>query len=307
MQRASASRLCPDDVSVPTDDPDCWILYPEHCWIYDKLCVARSQGLDCAPHGVAPVRYPVFSKPIVNLKGMGVGSAPVHSKEEMARLNQPGHMWMKLLEGAHVSTDCAVVGGEIRWMRHATGFANTGGMFQHWTIVAARKPKLETYLCTWVSRHMSGYTGMMNFECIGGRIIEAHLRFADQWCDLYGPGWIEALINLYAKKVWSFDDSGRRDGFSIPLFAQHGFEFRHPSVVTQAAVRAMKNVSSLQITFHENVDSASHPMPPGGFRLAVINSTDLASGFAARDKLGGVIAIADLSHTLVLVNCKFGF
>ena len=26
---------CPDDVSVPTDDPDCWILYPDHCWIYD--------------------------------------------------------------------------------------------------------------------------------------------------------------------------------------------------------------------------------------------------------------------------------
>ena len=34
----------------------------------------------------------------------------------------------------------------------------------------------------------AGYTGMVNFETIGGRIIEAHLRFADQWPDLYGGG-----------------------------------------------------------------------------------------------------------------------
>ena len=35
---------------------------------------------------------------------------------------------------------------------------------------------------------------MMNFETIGGKIIEAHLRFADQWCDLNGKGWIEAMV-----------------------------------------------------------------------------------------------------------------
>ena len=27
---------------------------------------------------------------------------------------------------------------------------------------------------------------MINLETIGGRIIEVHLRFADQWPDLYG-------------------------------------------------------------------------------------------------------------------------
>jgi hypothetical protein len=66
---------CPDDVRIPTDDPDAWMLYPEHRWIYDKLRVAESQGLTCGPHGVAPAAYPVFSQPIINLKGMGVGLA----------------------------------------------------------------------------------------------------------------------------------------------------------------------------------------------------------------------------------------
>ena len=64
----------------------------------------------------------------------------------------------------------------------------------------------------WVGRHLATYTGMMNFETIGGKIIEAHLRFADQWCDLNGKGWIEALIRLYAEGVWRYDDTQRRVG-----------------------------------------------------------------------------------------------
>ena len=64
---------CPVDVFVPTDDPDCWILNPDHCWIYDKLRVARSQGLDCAPHGVAPGQYPGLLQAHCQSEGYGRG------------------------------------------------------------------------------------------------------------------------------------------------------------------------------------------------------------------------------------------
>ena len=37
-------------------------------------------------------------------------------------------MWMPLLTGEHISSDCVVVDGEIRWIRHATGLATTGGL-----------------------------------------------------------------------------------------------------------------------------------------------------------------------------------
>ena len=63
---------CPDHVMIPTDDPDCWTWYPKHRWIYDKLKIAESQGLTCGPHGVSPPAFPVFSKPMTNLKGMGI-------------------------------------------------------------------------------------------------------------------------------------------------------------------------------------------------------------------------------------------
>jgi hypothetical protein len=50
-------------------------------------------------------------------------------------------------------------------------------------------------------------------------------------------------------------------------------------------VRAMPGVSSVQITFHEDKDPEHHAMPPGGFRLAIVNARSLQAGQAGRDKL----------------------
>ncbi len=110
---------------------------------------------------------------------------------------------MPLLEGPHVSTDCAVVKGQVKWLRHATGVPGPEGTFKYWTLHADEMPEVATYLKTWVSKYMAAYTGMMNFETIGGKIIEAHLRFADQWCDLNGKGWIEAMVRLYTDGTWA--------------------------------------------------------------------------------------------------------
>jgi hypothetical protein len=38
-------------------------------------------------------------------------------------------------------------------------------------------------------------------------------------------------------------------------------------------------------TFHEDWDPERHAMPPGGFRLAIINCWDRAVGLAARERL----------------------
>jgi hypothetical protein len=175
-----------------------------------------------------------------------------------------------------------VVAGRLAWSRHATGVSWHGGMFKHWTIHAGARGALDAYLGDWVARHMVGYTGMMNFETIGGTIIEAHLRFADQWCDLYGAGWVEALVGLYRDGAWNFSDSDRVDGYSVPLFARHGHNFRHPPEHVRREVLAMPGVTSLQVTFHETKNLEDHPMPPGGFRLAIVNGSDLDHAMDAR-------------------------
>jgi hypothetical protein len=271
--------------NITTEDTDAWQWYPAHRWVYDKLAVALSQKLEAGPHGTPPPRFPVFSKPIVNLKGMGVGSRVLHSQADYDRHFAPGHFWMTLLDGRHVSSDLAVVDGVPRWWRHVTGKPAGEGTFDYWTIHAEPEAEIEQRCGAWVRRHLGGYTGMLNLETIGDTIIEVHLRFADQWPDLYGAGWVEAVARLYESGVWNFADADRRGGYSAVLFGRNGVRYRHPPPALVEEIRRIPGVSSVQITFHEDLAPERHSMPPGGFRLAVINGFDLAAALAARERL----------------------
>ena len=276
---------CPDDVVIPTDDEHAYALYPEQRWIYNKLLVCDSQGIAAAPHGVPPPSFPVFSKPIYNMHGMGVGGMVVHDEEEHAQHINAGHMWMELMQGEHVSIDAVLVGGEAQWWRHTVGQSVGNGVFDYWTVQAEERPELERYCGDWLRRNLRGYSGAVNIETIGGRIIEAHLRFADQWPDLYGEGWLAAIVDLYRRRRWRYADEHRREGYSVVLFGAHGVQYRRPPQPLLDEILARPGVSSVQVTFHPELAPELHAMPPGGFRLAIINCWDLEVGLRAREDL----------------------
>jgi hypothetical protein len=282
---------CPREVRIPTEDADGYEWNPAHRWVYNKLAVAQSQGLACAPHGLCPPGFPVFSKPIVNLRGMAVGSRVLPDRAHYERYKTPGHFWMTLLEGEHVSTDLAVQQGRALWLRHSLGVPAGQGTFDYWTIEAGARAGLESYLGAWIAQHLATYTGMLNLETIGGRIIDAHLRFADQWPDLYGPGWLEAVVELYQHGEWLFAERDRRIGYSVALFGPHGREYQHPPAALVEDVRRMAQVSSVQITFHQDRAAEAHAMPPGGFRLAIVNCLNLEAGRAARARLAAFFGV----------------
>lgn len=280
-----ADVACPDDVDIPTEDSDAWTWNPKYRWVYDKIAIARSQGLEAGPHGVTPPFFPVFSKPIVNLRGMGIGSRIINDEAAYRRHSTPGHMWMPLLSGKHVSSDVAVADGVPRWWRHATGVPAGEGTFDLWTVHAEPDRAIESACGTWIQRNLAGYSGMLNLETIDGTIIEAHLRFSDQWPDLYGAGWVEALVRFYQTRTWEFSDRDRRDGFSVVLFGPKDRRYRHPPRALVDEILCTSEISSVQITFHEERSLESHAMPPGGFRLAIVNAWNLKAGEEAREKL----------------------
>lgn len=276
---------CPSNVFISTDDLDSYQLYPEHRWIYNKLAVAESQGLPCGPHGIMPESFPVFSKPIYNLRGMGIDTHVLHSAEQYLTEMDPGHMWCELLKGEHLSTDVAVVKGEAVWWRHVHGKPGPHQTFDYWTVLADRRPEVEAYCGAWIKKYFANYTGMMNLETIGARIIEGHLRFADQWPDLYGAGWLDALVHLHTDGRWHYADDDRKDGYSVVLFLAYGARYRHPPQARIDELLALPEVSSVQITFYADRPLAQHPMPPGGFRVAIVNGFDLDVCIAARKRL----------------------
>ncbi|MDH3450333.1 MAG: hypothetical protein OEO18_19505, partial [Gammaproteobacteria bacterium] len=244
---------CPENVVIPTDDEHAYMLFPDHRWIYNKLLICDTQGFGGAPHGVPPSSFPVFSKPIYNMHGMGVGGRVINSEAELNANMSAGYMWMTLAQGEHVSSDVVVIGGEAQWWRHSVGKTLGEGVFDFWTVLAADKPEIEQYCGDWLRTNLKGYSGAVNLETIGGKIIEVHLRFADQWPDLYGEGWIDAIVELYTRRRWRYADADRRDGYSVVLFGAHGVPYRHPPASLVDEIAARPGVTSVQITFHEDL------------------------------------------------------
>src|SRR5262249_43185373 len=101
----------------------------------------------------------------------------------------------------------------------------------------------------------------------------------------YGRGWADSVVRLYQEGVWNFPDVERRDGYSVVLFGPHGSALSPPPSDLVEQVRQMPGVSSVQITFHEDRPPERHAMPPGGFRLAIVNAWTLPAGCAGREKL----------------------
>ena len=60
----------------------------------------------------------------------------------------------------------------------------------------------------------------------------------------------------------------------------------YPLPARLAVYRAAADINSLQITFSNALSAHDHHMPPGGFRLAVINAQHFAAGYRLRVMIG---------------------
>jgi hypothetical protein len=92
------------------------------------------------------------------------------------------------------------------------------------------------------------------------------------------------VVRLYQHGHWTFADADRRIGYSVVLFGEHGRRWS----IDPAAVETLRRrpgVSSIQITFDTAKPPADHAMPPGGFRLAIVNCSSLKTGRAVREEL----------------------
>ncbi len=273
------ATACPPEVPVPVSDATAWAMFPRHNHVYNKIWLCRTQGIAHAPLPVPPPSFPVFVKPITNLLGMSIGSFRAGSPADLAEY-RPGFFWMALLDGPHVSTDAAIVAGEPRWYAHTRGQPIDNGRFSHWERLDGGDPALEALLGPWIAEHLAGYTGIANFETIGGRIIECHLRMSVEFIPLYGRGWLEAVVRLYAEGRWAFAD-GAYPRFTVPSFTEY-----RPHVVDRAAlaaIEAMPGVHKVFPTINDAMPELGNP--PNGFRRAVVVAHSLAAGRAACARL----------------------
>lgn len=200
--------------AFPCSDTEAWLAFPEQRHLYNKMYIAQSQALRHAPVGVWPqeleqaggeisadLPYPIIVKPICNLFGMGTGAVRVtRSADYRALFKRAGCFWSEFLHGDFLSVDCVLARGEPLWWAafRAEPTHPWSGAFDHFASLPEYAP--PDWLRDWLRRELRGYTGCVNVEVIGQRIIECHLRMGDLNQFLSVP-LFRQLADVYAERA----------------------------------------------------------------------------------------------------------
>ena len=248
------------DVNIPTEDSDAWQWYPGHRWVYDKLAVALSQGLEAGPHGTRRRAFRCSPSRSSISRAWASAAACCTRAPNTKSTTRPA------ISGCRCST-AAMSAPMSPW---STASRAGGGMSPASRPAGARSitgpcrrrptPRSKRIAAPGSRDISPAIPACSTSRPSAARIIEAHLRFADQWPDLYGAGWVEALVRLYDRGDWDFTDDDRRDGYSVVLFGP-----TRAALPPSAAGAGRRGASecpacrSVQITFHEDSDPSGTP------------------------------------------------
>ncbi|NJO62897.1 MAG: hypothetical protein HC836_33150 [Richelia sp. RM2_1_2] len=256
----------PSNITIPVDDTCAYLTYPHFRWIFNKLELCRSQGIDCAPVGIMPNKYPVFMKPITNLYGMGIEAKRINHENELVA--KPGFFWMEYLYPPHISTDVVFKKGTSVWWGHTIAHKIDDTRFDLWEFCGdTRFESLEKYIREWAKCNISNYTGVFNFETLDEKIIDAHPRMSVQFINLYNDNWLQSVVDLYCHNRWDYN-SKEKKGYSMPIWSNDYIDLEMQDAFLCSM---LSNVISIHIT------SETVFQPPTGFRIAVVNGHELES------------------------------
>ena len=186
---------------------------PQWLWVYDKLIVARRQGIQAAPAGIpVPTAGEYIVRPITNIRMMGRGASRVWLEPTDPDLVPDGYFWSEVLEGPHVSVD-------YYWGQQdltVRGFRDDPAKldrFSRWCKIDLDRP-LPGML-----HDLKYHQQWINVEYIGDRVIEIHLRYNDDFAnhdaDEIQPVWRGDSMITPTGWSWYHSPAGDRLGFWI--------------------------------------------------------------------------------------------
>ncbi len=195
-------------------DADVWSQCPtEYLWIYDKLIVARKQGILAAPAGI-PVPRPAtyIVRPITNIRMMSRGATKQWLTANDTDSVPDGYFWSASLEGRHISVDFHYGVQELT----VEGFRDDADrlhIFSRWQRID------EPYKFPLILGELWRMTPWINVEYIGDKIIEVHLRWNDDFAnhnsDVIHPVWCDNPMPQPPNTTWYPSTAGDRLGFWI--------------------------------------------------------------------------------------------
>lgn len=167
------------------NDIDAWRAFPESRWMFNKLFVLTSLGVECGPLGTEdPKHFPIWVKPVVNVWGMGIGAKVYFSPEEVSY--EPGMMWMKYLQGASTYSYDVEINEKNEIIRGYVAVGKNGPFYTSWHVDELDLE--DEHIQEYVTRlgEIGKLPRFLNFEVMARQIIECHPRWSKEFIFHYG-------------------------------------------------------------------------------------------------------------------------
>jgi len=192
------------------NDSDVWINCPtEHLWIYDKLILAKKLNYSAGPAGICvPKASWYVVRPITNCRMMGLGAYRAWLVPDKDIIPD-GYFWCEWFSGRHITIDYNF--GQQGLTAEGIKFTNSLNRFSSWEKVNYPY-KLPDCL-----QQIADVSEWLNIELIDGKIIEAHLRYNDDFSGHNGsiiwPVWADKKISQPPNTKFIENACGSRQGF----------------------------------------------------------------------------------------------
>jgi hypothetical protein len=252
--RALKYRITND---LPRFDAQAYRMNPQYQFVYDKLFIAKSQGMNCGTldslRGKKDIEFPIFIKPRYGHKSASSKNCyKIKSYKELEKqFHKPEMMWSEFVNATEGMTDFVLVNGEIVYQLTYKYSEKQHGFADDWKFISPEtQPPSE--IVEWVKQHMTGYIGPVNVQYRDVKIIEVGMRFARSGMYLESAGnkvLIDTINDMWRTKTWNHsrdDKLGFKPFYSFKSWSPIPLIYLLPQHVVDMIVR-----SNNCMTFYE--------------------------------------------------------
>ena len=201
-------------LNMPFFDNTCYERYPNYRFLYDKLWIIKSQGLNGGrleklEGKEDKVNYPIFIKPRWgHLSASSKNCYKITNAEELKKyVHYKNMMWSDFIDAKEIMTDYILLNGKIVHQITYVYSEKQNEFSDDWKFISPASTPAPN-VTEWIKTHIKDHTGVVNVQCRDNKIIEAGLRLARGGAYLVSTenaALIENVNRIFDSQTWHYN------------------------------------------------------------------------------------------------------
>jgi hypothetical protein len=292
--------------SIPSFDGPAYVKYPSHNFVYDKLWVAQTQGLQCGDlselqDDADSVIYPIFIKPRWgHLSASSKNCFKISSSSELKKyISYKDMMWSEFIDGTEGMTDYIILKGSVVHQITYVYSDKQHGFTEEWKLISSRSEPPQN-ITEWVKDHMRGFTGVVNVQYRKDKIIEVSLRLARGGAYIVSaknPSLLQNIHNVVDKNFWDFSLQNKlyfEPYFTFKCFTNLPIVYLFPQHILDFIVRSQASRPFYEYYFE--------PAGKKGMVFLQFMHDDLDEGIKIKQRIEALFVIAQFIMYILLIS-----